>query len=158
MTDFELRPVTLKNRGDLEHIHAGEQAQFWLQRHWVWHQHALENNHIVFRLIHIPSVVPAVGMVAYGPAYADEQHTIGILGDFELLHLVIDARYQRRGLGRAVAVQVLRILATEPDCKRILLTLNPANTPGKAFVEQLGFLPIAQKHYDGDPMWAIATR
>jgi len=158
MREFELRAVTLENRGDLEQINPGEQAQAWVRRHWFWHQHALENSHISFRLIHIPRAVHAIGMVAFGAAYSDEAHTIGFLGDFELLHLVIDQHYQRQGLGRDVAVQVLRTLANEPDCRRILVALNAANLPAQSFVEALGFLAIKQQHYDGDPMWAIATR
>ncbi len=158
MHEFELRPVTLENRGDLEQITLGEQARAWIQPHWFWHQHALENSHISFRLIHISTTVRAIGMVAYGPAYTDESHTIGYLGDFELLHLVIDQRYQRQGFGHKVAVQVLRTLAGEPDCKRILIALNAANLPAQAFVESLGFLAIHQQHYEDDPIWAIATQ
>ncbi len=158
MNQFELRPVTLENRGDLEEISPGEQALAWVHRHWFWHQHSLENSNICFRLIHISTSVRAIGMVAYGPAYTDENHTVGYLGDFELLHLVIDQRYQRQGFGREVAVQVLRNLAGEQDCRRILVALNVANLPAQAFVESLGFVAINQRHYDGDRMWAIATQ
>lgn len=156
MIDFKLRPVDLTNRGDLETAQLIEAAE-GLARPWFWHQHSLENSHIQFRLIHMPTTVRAVGLVAFGPAYVDEQHTFGILGDFALLQLAIAPTHQRQGLGRAVAVQVLQSLALQHDCRRILVAIPADSLSAQGFFQHLGFLPIAQPHYDGDPMWAIAT-
>lgn len=153
---FALKPVDLHNRGDLECLSVGD-AQLWLKPRWFWHQHSLQDPHIHFYLVHITGAPQAVGRVALGPAYVDEHHCVAHLGDYQLLELVIDARLQGRGLGRAVAIHVLQMLASFEDCRRIVLSTHPENQRAQNFFQRLGFVRIAQEH-DGDPLWAIATR
>ena len=153
---FELKPVNLENRGDLERLGLGG-AELWLKPRWFWHQHSIQDHYIQFYLVHIPGENQAVGSVALGPAYVDETHCVAHLGDYQLLELTIDQRWQKRGLGRAVAIHAFQQLARFEDCRRIVLSIHAENVLAQRFFEQLGFVRINQEH-DGDPLWAIATR
>lgn len=147
-----LEPVTLNNRGDLEDIEAGEPARYWVHVPWYWHQQSLDNPTITCRLIHLDSAPQAVGIVAYGPAYADEALTERMAGAYELHHLVIDHRHQRTGIGRRVARAVVQMLAAQPDCERVLVAHHPDNQVSRGLFLSLGFQPIEMQNYDGDPM------
>lgn len=151
-----LKPVTTLNRGDLDDIDAGSQQRYWVHANWYWHQQSLDNSNILFRLIHIPDVEGAVGMVAFGPAYADERLTQIIDGAYELIHLVIDVSHQRRGIGRTVTRAVLHMLAAQPDCTRVLVAHNPENSASHIFFTSLGFRAIDRQNYDGDPMLELS--
>jgi RimJ/RimL family protein N-acetyltransferase len=153
---LSLRPVTIANRGDLGAIDAGPDQRRWVHFGWYWHQRSLENPAIQFRLVHLEGVEAAVGMVAFGPAYADEALTERRPGDYELHHVVIDERHQRRGVGRVVALAVMRMLAAEPDCVRVLAAHHPANLTSRAFFSSLGFRETGERNYDGDPVLSIA--
>lgn len=152
---LSLRPVTIANRGDLGDIDAGADQRRWVHFGWYWHQRSLENAEIQFRLVHVGGVDAAVGMVAFGPAYADEALTERRPGDYELHHLVIDESHQRRGVGRVAALAVMRMLAAEPDCVRVLAAHHPANSASRAFFSSLGFSETGERNYDGDPVRAI---
>jgi hypothetical protein len=62
-----LKPVTTANRGDLDDIDAGPEARYWVHSNWYWHQRALDNPNILFRLIHVAGEEAAVGMMAFEP-------------------------------------------------------------------------------------------
>lgn len=153
--EFELRPVDLHNRGDLQRLDLGD-AELWLKPRWYWHQQSIQDPFVHFHLIHIPGAHQAVGSVAVGPAYVDENHCVAHLGDYQLLELALDRRWQGRGLGAAVAIQVFQQLAQLEDCRRIVLSIHPENQRAQHFFERLGFIRIAQEQ-DGDALWAIAT-
>lgn len=148
---ISLRPVTLANRGDLDDIDAGATQRYWVHSPWYWHQQSLDHPQILFRLVHLHTVDAAVGMVAFGPAYADEGLQQRLDGAYELIHVVIDSRHQRRGIGRSVARSVLHMLAAQPDCERILVAHHPENTASRTFFLRLGFQPTELTNYDGDP-------
>lgn len=154
--NFELRPVDLHNRGDLQRLHLGD-AELWLKPRWYWHQHSIQDPFVHFYLIHVPGAHQAVGSVAIGPAYVDETRCVAHLGDYQLLELAIDARWQGRGLGRAVAIHAFQQLARLEDCRRIVLSIHRENERAQRFFERLGFTRIAGEH-DGDGIWAIATQ
>jgi RimJ/RimL family protein N-acetyltransferase len=147
-----LRPVTLANRGDLDDIDPGHPMRTWVHANWYWHQQSLEHPAVTFRMIHLAGVEPAVGMVAFGPAYEDVELTRPIAGEYEIIHLVLDARYQRRGIGSVVARAALQILLAIPGCTRVVVAINPANAASARFFATLGFEPIERVNYDGDPM------
>ena len=147
-----LRPVTMSNRRDLEKVDPGQEARGWVHSAWYWHQVSLERPEVTFRLIHADESERAVGMVAYGPAYRDEALSVVVPGWYELAHLVIDHRWQRRGIGRLVAESGLTVLAGLPDCARLLVCHHPANVASRALFTQLGFEDSAEVNYDGDPI------
>jgi mycothiol synthase len=148
--------VTTLNRGDLDDIEGGPEARYWVHSNWYWHQRSLDNPNILFRLVHLPEAETAVGLVAFGPAYADEALTQPIAGAYELIHLVIDHRYQRQGIGRVVAKAVLKMLAAQPDCERVLAAHHPDNLASADFFTRLGFRPTELRNYDGDPMLELS--
>lgn len=117
-----------------------------------WHQASLDRPSIEFRLVHREGVDAAIGMVGYGRAYRDEALTEEILGRYELAHLVIDYRHQRRGIGRTVARAVLARLAAQPDCREIMVAHHPDNEPSRRLFLGLGFRPSDERNYDGDPV------
>jgi RimJ/RimL family protein N-acetyltransferase len=149
-----LRPVTLANRGDLDDIDPGHPVRTWVHANWYWHQQSLERPAVTFRLIHVADAAVAVGLVAYGPSYEDEALTRPIAGEYEIIHLVLDAAHQRRGIGTIVARSVLGALLALPDCSRVVVASNPANAGSARFFGVLGFEPIERRNYDGDPMRA----
>jgi diamine N-acetyltransferase len=150
--NLELRPVTIHNRGDLEDIDAGEAQHYWVHSPWYWHQWSLDNPDIIFRLIHSSESETAIGMIAYGPLYENEALTRAVSGAYELIHLVIDHRYQGKGIGRTVAESVIATLRTLPNCQQILIAHHPDNTASRDFFARLGFQESEHVNYDGDPM------
>lgn len=99
---IQLRPVAVANRGDLEDIDPGDPQRTWVHANWYWHQRSLDHPEVTFRLVHVPAEDAAVGMVAYGPMYLDESLTQRVTGAYEIMHLVLDAKHQRKGLGAIV--------------------------------------------------------
>jgi RimJ/RimL family protein N-acetyltransferase len=149
---IQLRPVTLANRGDLDDIDPGEPERYLVHANWYWHQQSLENPDVTFRLIHLKDHESAVGMVAYGPFYNDRGLTQRADGSYEVIHLVIDRRWRRSGIGTRVVASVVRILRALPDCQRVVVATHPDNEVSKGFFQSMGFQPVDKKNYDGDPI------
>jgi uncharacterized damage-inducible protein DinB/RimJ/RimL family protein N-acetyltransferase len=151
-----LLPVTMTNRGDLDDIEPGHPERYLVHSNWYWHQVSLERPQVAFRLVHAAEGGPAVGMVAYGPSYRDRALTERCEGEYEIHHLVIDRRHQARGIGRAVADQVLSELRALPVCRRVVVAINPDNARSQAFFSALGARPLEARNYDGDPMYELS--
>ena len=149
---IQLRPVTVANRGDLEDIDPGDPQRTWVHANWYWHQRSLDHPKVTFRLVHVAAEDAAVGMVAYGPMYLDESLTQRVTGAYEIMHLVLDAKHQRKGLGAIVGKSVLAALLALPDCRRVVVAVNPHNEASAAFFRALGFVPTELRNYDQDPM------
>jgi RimJ/RimL family protein N-acetyltransferase len=149
---LQLRPVTIANRGDLDEIDAGAEERYWVHANWYWHQQSIDHPDVTFRLIHLDGVATAVGIVAYGPYYEDEALTRAIHGEYEIIHLVVDKAHRHKGIGRAAALSVLRLLLALPDCRRVVAATNLANRASALFFAGLGFRPFDRRNYDGDPM------
>jgi RimJ/RimL family protein N-acetyltransferase len=149
---IKFSPVTLENRGDLDEIDPGEPQRQWVHSAWYWHQQSIENPNIIFRLVHLDALESAVGMVAFGPAYEDEKLTHQMDGAYEIIHLVMDYRHQKQGIGQLVARSVIHMLAAHPDCERILVAHHPDNIASRSLFIKLGFKPVDLRNYDGDPM------
>ena len=150
--ETELRQVTMANRGELGDIDPGPAARGWVHAPWYWHQASLDRADLVFRLIYVLDSAAAVGMVAYGQAYADRELTKPVRGRYELAHLVIDHRSQRKGIGRAVARRVLAALADQADCRELVVAHHPDNQASRTLFTALGLAPSTERNYDGDPM------
>jgi len=56
-----------------------------------------------------------------------------------ITRLMIDARFQRRGYGRAAMSQVIDRLKNEPDLREILTSFHPDNRVAEALYASLGF-------------------
>lgn len=86
------------------------------------------------------SVVVGYVMVIYD--YDEETYNIW--------HLMIDRRHQRKGFGRAAMELVLEYIRTKPfgASNRILLTVDPQNSAACALYRALGFTETGRS--DGD--------
>jgi RimJ/RimL family protein N-acetyltransferase len=153
---LELRPVTIANRGDLDDIDPGLIHKYWIHANWYWHQQSLDNPRVQFRLIHQAGVEQAVGMIAWGPYFADESLLEATPGDYEIYHLVIDQHHQGQRIGQLAVDAVLKDLLALPDCVRVLVAINPENEPSRRFFTRRGFRPFDRLNYDGDPMMMYA--
>ena len=53
--------------------------------------------------------------------------------------LVVDAAYQRQGIGRAAVLALRERLIAEPDCPEVALSYAPDNTAARRLYRALGF-------------------
>ena len=56
-------------------------------------------------------------------------------------YLAVSTRAQGLGVGRAMLSHVLRRLAAEPGCRRVLLLCDHENTGARHLYDRMGFLP-----------------
>jgi RimJ/RimL family protein N-acetyltransferase len=160
MTDaqsWQLRPVTISNRGDLEEIDLGDE-KYWMHSNWYWHQQALEHPDVHFRLVHLEGEDTAVGLVAFGRSFTDEALQQAVPSAYEVIHLGLDVRVRGRGLGRRVAEAVIGMMWAEPDCLEIVVAHHHDNLGSRAFFSHLGFQPTERQNYDGDPLLVLRAR
>jgi diamine N-acetyltransferase len=61
-----------------------------------------------------------------------------------IIRLMIDARHQGRGYGRAAMLQVLSTLSESPDAKGIKISYEPTNRTAERLYAQLGFRPTGE--------------
>lgn len=77
---------------------------------------------------------------AYDPS--DETYCLG--------GLMVDARRQGRGLGRAAVTALVEHLRRRPDCRDIALTVHEDNAVARSLYAALGFVDTGE--LDGDEM------
>jgi diamine N-acetyltransferase len=77
-----------------------------------------------------------VGFIMYGVSPAD--------GNYWILRLMVDKRYQQRGYARDAVKEVLRRLSERPDCAEVRVSYEPGNTVGAHLYESLGFRPTGE--------------
>jgi diamine N-acetyltransferase len=85
-----------------------------------------------------------VGFVMYG---WDEEEGCHCLG-----RLMVDKHQQGKGYGRAATEAVIARLRAEPDCRQIVLSVNPANTNAQALYESLGFVKTGEVSHGEEVM------
>ncbi|MEA2513624.1 MAG: diamine N-acetyltransferase [Thermomicrobiales bacterium] len=81
-------------------------------------------------------------------AIYDDETMIGFLmygldpedGQYWLYRLMIDQRYQRRGLGRAALARLIDLLRRTPGCGGVNVGYDPANTGAEQLYLSLGFV------------------
>jgi diamine N-acetyltransferase len=61
-----------------------------------------------------------------------------------IIRLMIDARYQGRGYGRATMLELLATLRQSPDSKGIKISYSPQNETAERLYAQLGFRPTGE--------------
>ena len=61
-----------------------------------------------------------------------------------LARLMVDKNQQGKGYGRAATEAVVERLRAEPDCRQIMLSVNPANKAAQALYESLGFVKTGE--------------
>jgi len=88
--------------------------------------------------------------------YVGAQMVGFIMYDFEpkedrgyITRLMVDARFQRNGYGRAAIIQVIDRLKAVPDCCEIYTSFVPANTAAAKLYASLGFEITGETTEDG---------
>jgi GNAT superfamily N-acetyltransferase len=90
------------------------------------------------------------GFAAWGRCYIDEYLMFPAEGGVaELYHLVIDPRFQRRGIGAAAVRQICRDADGE-GYRQIRVAHHPDDPDVAGFYHNLGFAPLGE-NFDGDP-------
>ena len=85
-----------------------------------------------------------VGFVMYGWDEEEGCHSLG--------RLMIDKNHQGKGYGRAATEEVIRRLKAEPDCRQIVLSVNPANASAQVLYESLGFVKTGEVSHGEEVM------
>ena len=79
------------------------------------------------------------------------------LGPYFLWRLLIDARFQRRGYGRAVLDLVVDYVRTRPGGDRLLTSYVPGDDGPLDFYLRYGFTPTGET-FDGEPVLELPIR
>jgi len=91
-----------------------------------------------------------VGMVTWGPYYPDTKYQESPEQNTYILdHLMIDVRYQGRGLGVKLIDLAVVELSFIGDCERIVLSVDKANEKAKELYLKAGFAKRSSDH-EGD--------
>ncbi len=77
-----------------------------------------------------------VGFVMFGYDEEDEHYC--------LARLMIDARFQKRGYGRAATLAVIETMREISDCREIYLSFVPENHAAAKLYESIGFEPTGE--------------
>jgi RimJ/RimL family protein N-acetyltransferase len=149
--------IDAANEQFVEKIFAGELAQYWVHYNSYW----LENSHkypdITAQLIYGDDEKLPVGFIAYGQHYTDEALSKKKSGCYELIHLVIDEKYQGTGYGRIATNKAIALLKQIKDCQVIVIAHHPDNKIARSLYESLGFVEIGKK-YDDDPLLQLRVK
>lgn len=72
--------------------------------------------------------------------------------EYDIWHMMIDERFQHRGIGRDALAKVLSYIGTKPfgDFDRVALTCNEKNTAAVKLFASFGFAPTGAR--DGDEL------
>lgn len=88
----------------------------------------------------VPLIIRAKGEPVGFAMYALDEDD----GNYWIYRLMIDARVQGKGYGRAALMQIIRMIAEHPDCSRVILGVKPDNKQARRLYESVGF------HVTGD--------
>ncbi len=90
-----------------------------------------------------------IGLVSWGPYYPDYGYEKPPeKGSLIIDHIMIAAPFQGRGLGRRTTEMLVEKLRAEPDCRRIVLMVDPRNSVAEKLYLSLGFVRIGTTHED----------
>ncbi|WP_448954683.1 GNAT family N-acetyltransferase [Labrys neptuniae] len=77
-------------------------------------------------------------------------------GNYWIYRLMIDARYQRRGLGRAALAALVKLITNLHGCSRIILGVNTDNHDAARLYRSFGFVDTGEV-IDGEIVMAFAV-
>ena len=144
-------PISAQNEAWVDRIDAGPAARGWVHYNRLWLDRSRAHPDIDARLIVVDAAPEPVGFIAYGQHYADEALREPVSGWYELIQLVIDRPFQRRGYGREATLTAIALLRAMPGCAAIVIAHHPDNHAARALYEALGFQECG-RNYDGDPL------
>lgn len=83
----------------------------------------------------VPLIIRAAGEpVGFAMYTLDEDD-----GNYWIFRLMIDARFQGRGYGRAALIQIVKLISEIPQCPCVLLGVYPENEKARQLYEHVGF-------------------
>jgi diamine N-acetyltransferase len=88
-----------------------------------------------------------VGFTMYG--YNEDLHV------YEICRIMIDRKYQGKGLGTQAVQLVLDEMKAIEDCKEIYVSTDPGNTRSKHIYEKLGFVNTGRM-VEGEELYRLA--
>jgi len=92
-------------------------------------------------------------MVGYGSLLCDPQSSDNHWID----DIMIDARWQSRGYGRAAVCETIRfILRANPRCETVKLGCHRMNTRAAGLYLSIGFRPTGELDANGQPQYALS--
>lgn len=126
---IELREITMENFRDCIHLSVAEDQKGFVASNMYSLAEAKADG--VSNPLAIYADDEMVGFIMY---WLDSESGIGYID-----RLMVDARFQGRGYGRAAMREVLQRLKSSPRCRRIRTSYAPQNTTAEALYESLGF-------------------
>lgn len=83
----------------------------------------------------VPLIIRAGGEPVGFAMYAIDEDD----GNYWIYRLMIDARSQGKGYGRAALIQIVEMLSTLPGCSCVVLGVKPENASARRLYEHVGF-------------------
>jgi len=143
--------ITADNEHYVDRIYAGDEEQYWVHYNQYWLGNSRTHADIDAKLIYVDEIDQPVGFIAYGQHYHNEELTERVANTFEIIHLVIDKPWQRRGYGRQATLLAVDLLRSKPDCCTIVIAHHPRNRSAHHLYTSWGFV-AAGRNYDDDPL------
>jgi diamine N-acetyltransferase len=72
-----------------------------------------------------------------------------------LVRIMVDARYQGRGLGKATMIEIIRVVGNRPNVRTLKLSVQPENSTAIALYESVGFRDSGEVE-GGEKIYALA--
>ncbi|CAM4083653.1 spermidine acetyltransferase [Bacillus manliponensis] len=124
-----LREITLENWEECIELKATpEQSGFVASNLYSIAESKFQPTFVPLAIYHDDTMV---GFVMYGLDPDD--------GNYWIYRLLIDAKHQRKGYGRAAISQVIELLKAKEDCHKVLIGYEPANSEAENLYTSLGF-------------------
>jgi GNAT superfamily N-acetyltransferase len=147
MPSIELREITEANRDVVVAIHAGPAQGRYVPSVADSIEEAAETpeGNPWYRAVYLEGEPVGFVMLSWDVT-PQPPH---IFGPWFLWRLIVDERYQRRGIGRAIVDEVVGLIRAEGATELITGHGKGEGDPG-GFYERLGFVPTGEFDSDGD--------
>lgn len=143
MSDVHLRPITPANERDCLALRVADAQTGFIASNARSLEQAKTHPTLVPLAVYPVAArgypAPTVPMVGFAMYEVD-------VGVGSILRVMIDARHQRRGYGRAALVELIRRLRLIPEVEMIVTSHRAGNVAIARLLDQLGFVP-----WDVDP-------
>lgn len=90
-----------------------------------------------------------VGFVTFGSFYNHEYLQKKEKGTAEIIHLVIDEKFQQKGIGKSISKSIIQFFREESFTK-VVVAVAEENLLALSFWKNLNFKESGLKNYDGD--------
>jgi len=129
-TTVSLREVTVENWYDCCQLSIAKEQERFVEPNSVSIAQAKYEPTLRLRAIYLREDL--VGFLMYNTAPEE-------LGGHWIYRLMVDRRYQRRGIAKQAMLAIIDEMRTSLDCKRIVAGYNPDNIAAAALYASLGF-------------------